>query len=230
MAAALSSAGWPKVLAPFVSRPHLIVAAVVGLCAYGVALIFAHSGVTRGLVGWDVGVVAFVGLSLAAMVDVDHEHIKRRAIHHDEGRHVILGLTLAATLASLSAIVTELGRAKGHAGIAETLRVGLTISTIALSWLLVQVVFAIHYAHVFYATEERGGPHKGGLIFPDQDDPPDYWDFIYFSATIGATSQTADISIASKELRRVATIHGLIAFSFNTAILATMINLAAGLF
>ncbi|MEJ0065556.1 MAG: DUF1345 domain-containing protein [Caulobacteraceae bacterium] len=83
---------------------------------------------------------------------------------------------------------------------------------------------------VYYLAEEGAGEgHRCGLEFPD-DDEPDYWDFLYFSAGIGATSQTADVNIRSKELRRIATAHSLISFAFNTAILATMINLAAGLF
>jgi len=90
-------------------------------------------------------------------------------------------------------------------------------------------VFAIHYAHVYYLTEEGSPQHRGGLDFP-ADDAPDYWDFLYFALVLGATSQTADVNIQSKEIRRIAAAHGVIAFAFNTAILATMINLAAGLF
>jgi uncharacterized membrane protein len=97
-----------------------------------------------------------------------------------------------------------------------------------LSWLFVQIVFAMRYAHVYYLEEEEGSP-KGGLEFGECGEP-DYWDFVHFAIVLGATSQTADITFSSKEMRRLGTLHTLVAFGFNTAILATMINLAAALF
>jgi uncharacterized membrane protein len=142
----------------------------------------------------------------------------------------MLALALGAAVASVAAILAELGGAKGGDKTHEAFSVGLTAGTIILSWLFVQLVFAIHYAHVFYLAETTDcETHRGGLLFPG-DEEPDYWDFVHFSVVIGATSQTADISIASKEFRRIGTLHCLIAFAFNTTILATMINLAAGLF
>jgi uncharacterized membrane protein len=230
MPAAFSTKGWPKVLQPIVSRPHLLAAALVGGALYLVGVHWVPNEVTRTLVAWDAAIALFLALSFASMIDVEHEHIKRRAIAHDEGRHFMLGLTLVAAIASIGAIIAELGGAKGQGPFEQAIRVGLTAGTIALSWAFVQTVFAIHYAHVYYTAEEvEGGAHKGGLDFPG-DEPPDYWDFVYFAFTLGATSQTSDVSIASKELRRAVTVHGMIAFAFNTAILATMINLAAGLF
>jgi uncharacterized membrane protein len=138
----------------------------------------------------------------------------------------MLLLTTLAAVASVGALVAELSAAKGHPG--GELRIALAAGTVVMSWLFVQIVFAMHYAHVYYMTEETGG-HKGGLEFGD-DEEPDYWDFVHFSIVMGATAQTADIVIRSKEMRRVGTLHTLVAFGFNTAILATMINLAANLF
>ena len=126
----------------------------------------------------------------------------------------------------IGAIVAELTAAKDHPG-AEW-RVMLAAGTVVLSWLFVQIVFAMHYAHVYYMEEDNGRP-KGGLEFGECGEP-DYWDFVHFSIVLGATSQTADITFSSKETRRIGTLHTLVAFGFNTAILATMINLAAGLF
>jgi uncharacterized membrane protein len=93
----------------------------------------------------------------------------------------------------------------------------LATGTVVLSWLFVQTVFAIHYTHVYY-LEGEGGEHRRGLEFGD-DEEPDYWDFFHFSIVMGATAQTADIVIRSKEIRRVGTLHTLVAFGFNTAIL-----------
>ncbi|HEX4180641.1 MAG TPA: DUF1345 domain-containing protein [Caulobacteraceae bacterium] len=218
------------VLQPILSRPNLLAGAGLGLAFYVLATPWIQRSVTRGLVGWDIGVALFIVLSLMLMRDCDYARVRARAIAHDEGRHFMLALALVAAGASVVAILVELGGAKGGDKLHEAIGVGLTAGTIVLSWLFVQVVFAIHYAHMFYLAEVAdGGEHKGGLLFPGNEEP-DYWDFLHFSIVIGATSQTADISIASKEFRRVGTIHCLIAFAFNTTILATMINLAAGLF
>lgn len=220
---------WPGPLQAILSRPNLIAGIVAGVIVYVVAGRWAHEPVARTLAGWDVGVMVFAVLSFILMSDCDHERMKARALAHDDGRHVMLTLALLAAVASIVAIAIELGGAKGHGALHEAVSVGLTIATIVLSWFFVHLVFAIHYAHLYYSADEECGSHEGGLDFP-ADDAPDYWDFLYFSVVIGSTSQTADVNIQSKIFRRTATVHCLIAFAFNTAILATMINLAAGLF
>jgi len=172
-------------------------------------------------------VLAFLGLALLFMRRADASCMKRRAIEHDEGRHLMLLLTTLAAVASVGALVAELSAAKGNPG--GEWRLLLAAGTVILSWLFVQVVFAMHYAHVYYLAETVRSDHKGGLEFGD-DAESDYWDFMHFAIVMGATAQTADIIIRSKEMRRVGTLHTLVAFGFNTAILATMINLAANLF
>jgi uncharacterized membrane protein len=220
---------WARALQPITSRPHLAIGALVGVAVFAISGHWFSRGVTRGLVGWDSGVMVFIVLSLISMIDSDYQRMRARAIAHDEGRHFMLGLAMVAAGASVAAIVAELSSAKSRGSVYEIFSVGLTAGTIALSWFFVHLVFAIHYAHVYYMAEEVDAQHKRGLEFPD-DEEPDYWDFLYFSTGLGATSQTADVNIRSKEIRRIATAHSLIAFAFNTAILATMINLAAGLF
>ena len=90
------------------------------------------------------------------------------------------------------------------------------------------MIFALHYAHEYYGEGDRGR-RRGGLNFPD-DDQPDYWDFIHFASIIGVAAQTADVAFTSKALRRTGTIHGMVAFVFNTVVLALTINLLAILF
>ena len=200
----------------------------LGLAVYVLGGAYVHNPITRSLIGWDCGVVLFVAWSFIWMMGVQPDTMKKRAIEHDEGRHLVLALAVFAAVASIGALVAELSISKGQAG--AHLRVGLAAGTVVLSWLFVQVVFALHYAHVFYAAEENSQTHRGGLEFNCDEEEPDYWDFFHFSVVIGATSQTADVVFRSKEMRRVSTVHTLLAFAFNTAILATMINLAANLF
>ena len=107
------------------------------------------------------------------------------------------------------------------------LLVGLAATTIFISWVVMQVAFALHYAHQYYRPD-HAVPGVNGLDFP-KDAHPDYWDFFYFSTSIGAASQTSDVNINSKELRRLVTLHAIVAFFFNVAVVALMINLAASL-
>jgi uncharacterized membrane protein len=215
------------ILRPLTSRPHMLLSLAVGVVLYYAVAPWAARPVTRALIGWDGGVLTFLALSMHFMSCVDHNLLKRRAIEHDEGGHLILILTILASIASIGALIAELSAAKGNPG--ASLRIALAAGTVVISWLFTQIVFAIHYAHVYYRAEEEGGPHHGGLEFNDTGEP-DYWDFVHFSIVMGATAQTADIVIRSKRIRRIGTIHTLVAFGFNTAILATMINLAANLF
>jgi uncharacterized membrane protein len=224
---ATNSDAWRRgipVIGPLLSRPFLLTAIVLGVALYFASASWVPGQVTRTLIGWNGGVVIFLCLMLFLfMRATDIATIKRRAITHDEGGHFILVLTILASIASVGALVAELSLAKDHPG--QEWRVWLAAATVVLSWMFVQIVFAMHYAHLYYLEEEEGAP-KGGLEF-GQCGEPDYWDFFHFSIVMGATSQTADITFTSKEMRRVGTIHTLVAFGFNTAILATMINLAA---
>ena len=216
-----------KFLKVFTSRPYLLTAIALGVAVFFVTTTFVHHAMTRALIAWDSGVITFVALSLIFMAGADESCMKRRALAHDEGAHLMLVLAVLAAVASVGGLVIELTATKGQPG--ADLRVALAAGTVVLSWLFVQVAFALHYAHVYYLSED-GAAHQGGLDFGYGAEEPDYWDFLHFAIVIGATSQTADIVFKSKLMRRVGTLHSIIAFGFNTAILATMINLAASLF
>jgi uncharacterized membrane protein len=217
-----------RLLQPITSRPHLVTAIAAGLVLYFLAAHWATRDVTRALIGWNGGVLVFLGFSFFYMLGADTSCMKRRAIGHDEGRHIMLAITVLAAVASVVALAVELSAAKGQPG--GGLRVALAAGTVVLSWLFVQIAFAMHYAHVYFLAEDMCAQHQGGLDFGYGTEEPDYWDFVHFAIVIGATSQTADIVFKSKEMRRVGTLHSLVAFGFNTAILATMINLAANFF
>src|SRR5262249_56729809 len=146
---------------------------------------------TRVLVGWDVAVAFYLLGALRLMAGADAARIRRRAAILDEGRLAILAVVVGAAVASLGGIVAQLGgeRAAPH--------LALAMVTILLSWTLVHVIFALHYAHEFYAERPRGG----GLTFPGGEEP-DYWDFLYFSLVIGMTSQVSDVAVARRTIRR----------------------------
>jgi len=219
---------WTRGFLPIAQRPYLATAIAAGILLSFATAPWIARGMTRALIGWDGGIMVFLGLSFFYMLGADSTCMKRRALGHDEGRNVMLVITMLAAVASVVALAVELSAAKGQPG--AGFRVALAAGTVVLSWLFVQITYAMHYAHIFYVAEEGSPQHQGGLDFGYGAEEPDYWDFVHFAIVIGATSQTADIIFKSKEMRRVGTLHSLVAFGFNTAILATMINLAANLF
>ncbi|MEO8668366.1 MAG: DUF1345 domain-containing protein [Bauldia sp.] len=202
-------------------RPRLMAAVAVGI----VILIFAPAEwrvATRMLVAWDIATTLYLVLALRLMVGADVKAIRQQAIAEDEGRATVLVLTAIAALASLGAIIAELGIAAGgdHGHTALV----LSIATILLSWSLIHVVFAIHYAHDFYDADHIGKPPP--LDFPD-DPEPVYSDFLYFAFVVGMTAQVSDVAVRDKGVRRTVTGHAIASFFFNAALLALVVNIAA---
>lgn len=207
-------------------RPRLITAVALGI-AVGLLLPNDFTGQSRLLIGWDAGVALYLASTWTMMIRSDVHELRRRAAQHDEGEWTIILLSMAATLSSLVAIGAELLQA-GAGDPFRFWRAGIAALTILMSWLFVHTIMALHYAHDYYLREGYLR-EKPGLIFPDRIEEPDYWDFAYFAFTIGVAAQTADIAISSPRIRRVALAHSVLAFFFNTAILALAINVGASL-
>jgi uncharacterized membrane protein len=200
------------------ARPRLFLSIVLGV-AVGVFLPAEWRVATRALVAWDVAIGLYLVLAFQLMTNCDHNRIKLRSAHQDEGRITILVLVVASALASLFAILAELGGA--HRDPAHLV---LAAVTILLSWAFTHTIFALHYAHEYYDEKTHKG---GGLNFPGEG-APDYWDFMYFSFVVGMTSQVSDVAVASSALRRQVAVHGVVSFIFNVTLLALMVNIAAG--
>ena len=139
----------------------------------------------------------------------------------------VLALVVIAAIASLAAIAGELVVVKDMHGLRKMTHIALAGVTVLSSWAFIQVIFALHYAHDYYAAVCHGRP--AGLQFPD-DDQPDYGDFFYFAAIIGTSGQTADVPFVSKSMRRIGAVHCIFAYLFNTTVLALVINIAASMF
>ena len=199
--------------------------------AFGVVVLLAlipvdWREVTKLLIGWDSGVALYLALTHPMILRADVARIRKRAAEQDEGAFAMLVLTIVATLASLVAIVFELGGSKQapqHDAIAHVL---LAMATILLSWSFVHTIFSFHYAHEYYG--ERRDGKIGGLKFPG-DAKPDYWDFLYFSLVIGMTSQVSDVAVTSKVIRRMVAIHGVLSFFFNVTVLALTVYIVSNL-
>ena len=210
------------------ARPRLIIAAALALAIHFLMpMSLAGHGVTRFLVAWNVGAGLYVVLAAIMMIRSSHHHMRHRAQLQDDGALVILALVVVAAVASLVAIAAELAVVKDMHGNLRLLHIALAGATVLTSWAFIQVMFALHYAHDYYAATCHGRP--AGLQFPDPE-PPDYGDFFYFSAVIGTSGQTADVSFTTKPLRRIGSVHCILAYLFNTTVLALLINIGASLF
>jgi uncharacterized membrane protein len=223
----------PRMLGPLLApRPRLTASIVVGVVA-GVAAgaLIPHLKLSTALIaGWDALAATFLVSMFFSMVEHSPADIRARSARDDEGRVAILVLVLVAVAASIAAIAAELSLAKSASGLTKWEHIIPAFGTVAASWMMVQMIFTIHYAHEYYGADDTTPTgDAGGLLFPG-DEPPDYWDFLHFSVVIGVASQTADIQFTSKGLRRLGTVHSLVAFAFNTVIVALTINLLAGLF
>lgn len=167
-------------------------------------------------------VLSWITILSSHPADVQHEaHIQ------DSGRRLVFVFVLAATSASLLSVLFLL---KGAVGLSA--RIFLPMACMTGSWWLVHTVFTMRYAHLYYCDIDSDlhgeGRWPGGLQFPAEE-KPDYLDFAYFSFVIGMTFQVSDVQVTSRRIRRLAWMHGILSFAFNTSILAFAINVVSGL-
>lgn len=207
-------------------RPRLMSAVATGIAA-ALLLPGANDLITRSLFGWNVSVWLYLALAGWMMLRADHARLRQVAVEQAEAAAVVLAIVILAALSSLVGIVAELMAAKAPGAPHAVPHVLFALATVAGSWLLLPVTFALTYASQYYRT-----PHGSGLNFPQVEDAfkPDYGDFLYFSFTIAVASQTADVSVSTQAMRRLVLLQSVLSFAFNTAILAFTINIAASLF
>ncbi len=210
-------------LAVVSSRPRLIASTLVGILSWFVWP-REWAGTSRLILSWDLGAFLYLVLAWTMFARSTNADLHRRASAEDEGAVAVLVLTVVAAIASLFAIGAELAGIRGAGAEAATARIAVAVGTILCSWFFLHTIFALHYAHVDYDSESRAW----ALGFPG-DNPPDYWDFVYFSFNLGAAAQTSDVMITSSRVRRVVLAHTILSFLFNTMVLALTVNVGAGL-
>jgi uncharacterized membrane protein len=220
----------PKVVRLLFARPRLLACTAIGLASfYLIPADLAQQSITKAIISWNVGALLYLLMASKMMFWSSHERMKSRALEHDEGRILVLTLVVLAALACIGAIVAELAVVKELKGQIRFAHIALAALTIVTSWAFTQFMFALHYAHDYYVAEMNGGGGHGGLDFPGCHSP-NYGDFLYFACVIGTSGQTADVSFTSRKMRRTGTLHCVLAFFFNTTLVALTINIASGLF
>lgn len=205
------------------THPRLIIATTVGVLA--ALLAWQAAPLLRVLIGWNVMVWLYLLLVGWLVVRSSAEDVQHKADIEDENAQAVLVIVSIAALASLVAIIFELAAAGGSQVDDKLLRYGFTVLTVLGSWFLIGTIFTLHYAYLFYMTDNP----RPALIFPGNEQAPDYWEFLYFAFTISVAVQTSDVVITTPAMRKVVLAHSIIGFLFNTAILGLSINIAAGL-
>jgi uncharacterized membrane protein len=214
-----------NVLQQFIhARPRLLVGLIAGILV-GVFLPPSLPLVTRVLFGWDVTVWLYLILVWLLMAGAEHEQVKAVATREDESAAIVLAIVCVAAVASVVAIVLELSTTKNLALGSSVAHFIFTGMTVLGGWFMIPTIFTLHYAKLYFGDNDK----PPALQFPDRDLQPDYWDFLYFSFTIAVASQTSDVALASREMRRAALAQSVLSFFFNASILALSINIAAGL-
>ena len=173
------------------------------------------------MAGFDFAAGLFL-ISCIPLLNDKPSQMREAARDNDANRAVLLILTVILSLVILVTVAGELTSEEPLTGIGKA----LVVTTLALAWLFANMVYALHYAHLFY-TGADGGKDMAGLDFPGRRPEPDYPDFVYFSFTLGVALQTSDICITSPHIRRIVTMHCVAAFTYNLGVLAMAVNILA---
>lgn len=206
----------------------LLLSFIVALLIYFLTSGRVENAILHLLLSWDSFCLVFLSLDWFTFFTTQPQQIRTEARKQDEGRIAVFIIALVATLAALLAVILLLlNKKEGYREVSFPLVTAF--GGMMLSWALVHTVFAVRYAHIFYADHKADKEkHAGGLDFPGEGHP-DFIDFVYFSFIIGMTFQVSDVSVSSRKLRRLVLLHSLLAFAFNTVIVALTINVIAGL-
>lgn len=207
---------------------RLAVRAPVSLVLGGLAAAIAVPllGWVAGLlVGWTVLALVNVVWLLVVVWPMDAERTRSHATAEDPGRAAARAISLIGSVASLGAVVAVLVRSHSDPTTAFVIA-AVAIAAVTFSWALIQVDYMLRYAHRFYSRRETG--LNGGIDF-NQDDDPMYSDFGYFSVGLGMTYQVSDTNLSANEIRRIVVAQTLVAYLFGAVILASVVNLVAGL-
>ena len=179
------------------THPRLSAAALFGL-ATGL-LAPADSIVSKILIGWNAGVWTYLILMFWLTVRAKAPDVKRIAEVEDENAGLVLFVVCIAALASLATITFELAGSKDLETTRKLMHYGFTALTVIGSWLLIGVIFCVHYARLYYTWDGK----EPALRFAEGLTTPNYWDFLYFSFTIGVAVQTADVGVATRDIRKI---------------------------
>jgi uncharacterized membrane protein len=212
--------GWQ---APALRR--LAIAGAAGLVA-GLALTPVVGWELAVLSGWDVAAIVILVTVARVALSADAACTEQHAVLEDETRDTARIVMLSACVASLAAVGFALGLAKHEDGARRVTDILVATATVLLSWTVVNTVFMLRYAHLYYGSP---GHHAALIDFNESGIAPDYRDFAYLSFTIGMTYQVSDTALRDRAIRREVMLHALLSYLYGVAIVATTVNIIASL-
>jgi uncharacterized membrane protein len=174
------------------------------------------------LLGWDVAVVIYVVWTWGSVWGLDPGETAQLAKREDPSTAVAELVVLGAGTAMLAAVGFALVKAGQATGGLKAYLVTIGLVSVVLSWTVVHTVFALRYARTYYSEP------SGGIEF-NEEEPPNYIDFAYYSFTVGMTFQVADTNITSRAVRRTTLHHALLSYLFGAVLLGLVINVVATL-
>ena len=216
----------PGALSARIGRPGLaarrvIAGAACGCAAAVIALADGASWSVAALCASDVAALVFIVRVWMSVGGADPAATLRLARTEDASPVAAESVLIGAGAASLVAAAFALSQAGDASAPARGLLTALAVGSVALAWTSVHTVHVLRYARLYY-SEPEGGVDFGGQA-------PDYTDFAYLALTIGMTFQVSDTDLETPALRAAALGHALLSYLLGAVILASTINLVAGL-
>lgn len=204
----------------------IIIGFVIAITIYLFADIKNITALTRIMIGWDTFSLCMIIMTWITFKITPSYTMRKQSAVQDSSRIVIFIMVIISTIASFLAVLLLLTLKNKQS---EAIDIPVAIGGMVFSWFLVHTIFAVRYAHIYYGDHEtKPDVPAGGLDFPG-DKEPNYFDFAYFAFVLGMTFQVSDVQVTSKHLRKLALLHGILSFGFNTVIVALTINVIAGL-
>ena len=218
-----------NVVFKFDAHYRVLISAIAGLIAFSIARTqFTWPAVV--LITWVTCALTMIAMDWVIIFNAHPREIRKIARLQDSSRALIFLFVIAASFVSLGSILFLLKSTKGGSESIVTAHILLSMASVIVSWWLVHTLFTMRYAHFYYSPDDdTPNDQRKGLEFPGDEKEPDYLDFVYFSFVIGMTFQVSDVEISSRQIRRLALLHAVISFSFNTAIPALSINVVSSL-
>ena len=208
---------------PRSAKLRLLIAAVLAAISYLITPEM-NSHILRALIAWNVGTWSQIIMTWWIIFNSNSRTTKVRAAGNDPGRfivHIIVLLSAALSLVSSIALMREHEAKAQH----QVLWWAVCLAGVGGAWVLNHTSWTLRYARMYYRRTRHDGEVRvvGGLSFPGDLEPDDL-DFAYFAFTIGSCFQTSDVAITSRSIRRVALIHAIQSFAYNTTVIAFMLN------
>ncbi|MFT4220838.1 MAG: DUF1345 domain-containing protein [Microbacterium sp.] len=175
------------------------------------------------LAGWAVGALLATGWILLVVWPMDADQTRAHATREDPGRRLARLIAFAGSMASLGAVALVLLQSSDAPRGDRFVFAALAVLSVVASWALIQTDYMLRYARMYYTSEQ------GGISFNGNPDAPAYTDFVYFSVGLGMTYQVADTNVRTNAIRRVVIAQTMLAYLFGAVILATVVNLLAGI-